>query len=246
VATLAERLVEIRSRIAAAAARAGRDAAEIRLVGASKRQPIETLAEAYAAGLRDFGENRVQEAAAKAPSLPADVRWHLLGPLQTNKAKAAVRLFGTVHALDREKAARALEAEAAAEGRRLRALVEVNLGGEISKHGFAPDGLAEALAPLAALERVEVVGLMAIPPPGPTPEASRRHFRRLRALRDALDRRAEWQGRLVELSMGMSDDFEVAVEEGATFVRIGTRLFGPRAPTSAAASAADAPSRDAP
>jgi pyridoxal phosphate enzyme (YggS family) len=226
---IAERLAGIEARIAAAARRAGRDPASVRLVGAAKHQPVEALAAAYAAGLRRFGENRVQEAAAKAPALPADVEWHLLGPLQTNKAKVAVRLFGTFHAIDREKAARALEAEAAAAGRKVRALLEVNLGGESSKHGFAPDDLAEAVAPLAELARVEIVGLMAIPPPG-APESARANFRRLRALRDALDRRAEWQGRLAELSMGMSDDFEIAIEEGATYVRVGTLLFGARAP----------------
>jgi pyridoxal phosphate enzyme (YggS family) len=224
------RLAEIGERIAAAARRAGRDPATVRLVGAAKNQPVEALEAAYAAGLRRFGENRVQEAAAKAPALPADVEWHLFGPLQTNKARTAVRLFGTFHAIDREKAARALDAEAAAAKRRVRALLEVNLGGESSKHGFAPEGLALAVAPLAGLAQVEIVGLMAIPPPG-EPAAVRAHFRRLRALRDELDRRAEWHGRLVELSMGMSDDFELAIEEGATYVRVGTLQFGAREPS---------------
>lgn len=228
MSAIALRLAEIRERIAAAAGRAGRDPAAVRLVGASKTQPAESLRAAYDAGLRRFGENRVQEAQAKAAALPADVEWHLLGPLQSNKARPAVALFTRFHAVDRVKIARALDAEAAAQGRLVRGLVEINLGGETSKHGFDPATVADAIAPLAELAHLRLEGLMAIPPPGPTPEASRQHFRRLRELRDALDARPEWSGRLVELSMGMSDDFEIAVEEGATYVRVGTRLFGPR------------------
>jgi pyridoxal phosphate enzyme (YggS family) len=228
VSGIAARLAEVRARIAAACARAGRDPAGVRLVGASKLQPVESLREAYAAGLRRFGENRVQEGAAKAPELPADVEWHLLGPLQSNKVKRALELFHCFHAVDRPKIARALDAEAAARGLRPRALLEVNLGGEASKHGFDPATLADEAAPLAELAHLEIVGLMAIPPPGPDPEASRADFRRLRELAAELGARPEWRGRLAELSMGMSDDFEVAVEEGATYVRVGTRLFGPR------------------
>lgn len=225
---VAARLAEIGDRIAAAAARAGRDRAEVRLVAASKTQPVAALAAAYEAGVRSFGENRVQEAQQKAPELPADVEWHLLGPLQSNKARPAVALFSLFHAVDRVRIARVLDAEAAAQGRRVRGLLEVNLGGEASKHGFDPETLAEAAAPLAELVHLRLEGLMAIPPPMPTPEAARPYFRRLAELRARLNARPEWSGRLVELSMGMSDDFEVAIEEGATFVRIGTRLFGPR------------------
>lgn len=228
IAGIAGRLESIQTRIAAACARAGRNPASVRLVAASKMQPLEALAAAYDAGLRRFGENRVQECVAKAPALPADVEWHLLGPLQTNKVKAALRLFTLLHAVDREKVAQALDDEARAQGRRLRALIEVNVGGEESKHGFPLDGLPETIAPLAALERLEIVGLMTIPPPAGSPELARADFGRLRALRDELDRRPEWAGRLVELSMGMSDDFEVAIEEGATYVRVGTLLFGTR------------------
>lgn len=227
-AGIAARLASIRGRIDAACARAGRDPAAVRLVAASKMQPVEALAAAYAAGLRRFGENRVQEGVAKAPALPADVEWHLFGPLQTNKAKAALRLYTLFHAVDREKAAKALDDEARALGRTARALLEVNVGGEQSKHGFPLDGLAERIAPLAALERLEIVGLMTIPPPADAPERARPDFRRLRELRDELNLRPEWNGRLVELSMGMSDDFEVAIEEGATYVRVGTLLFGAR------------------
>jgi pyridoxal phosphate enzyme (YggS family) len=228
VSAVGERLAEIRERIAAACVRAGRDPGSVRLVGASKLQDVERLREAYAAGLRRFGENRVQEAAAKAPALPADVEWHLLGPLQSNKTRRALELFGCFHAVDRPKIARALDAEAGARGLRPRGLLEVNLGGEATKHGFDPETLAEEAAPLAALAHLEIVGLMAIPPPAADPEAARADFRRLRELAAALRSRPEWRGRLRELSMGMSDDFEVAIEEGATYVRVGTRLFGPR------------------
>lgn len=225
---VARRYSEIRRRLEAAARRVGRDPTAVHLVGASKMQPLEALRAAYDAGLRRFGENRVQEAQRKAPELPADVEWHLLGPLQSNKARPAVALFDRIHAVDRAKIAHALDAEAASAGRVVRGLVEVNLGGESTKHGFDPATLADEIAPLAALANLRLEGLMAIPPPGPTPEDSRPYFRRLRELRDALDARPEWNGRLRELSMGMSDDFEVAIEEGATFVRVGTRLFGAR------------------
>jgi len=227
---VAQRLAAVQARIAAAAARTGRDPAGVRLVGASKEQPAAALAEAFAAGLARFGENRVQEAQAKAPLLPAGVEWHLLGPLQSNKVRPALRLFSVFHAVDRPRIALALDAEARAQGRLATALLEVNLGGEASKHGFDPAGLADAAAPLAELSTLRIVGLMSIPPPGPDAEAARPWFRRLARLRDELDARPEWSGRLVELSMGMSDDFEVAVEEGATFVRVGTLLFGPRPP----------------
>jgi pyridoxal phosphate enzyme (YggS family) len=229
---VAGRFAAVEERIAAACRRAGRPRSAVRLVGASKLQPVEKLAAAYAAGLRTFGENRVQEGLAKAPALPADCVWHLLGPLQTNKARAAVPLFSLFEAVDREKVARALDAEAARAGRLVEALAEINLGGEPSKHGFAPAGIEAALAPLAGLAHLRLVGLMTIPPPAADPQAARPWFRRLRAMRDALDARPEWAGRLVELSMGMSDDFEVAIEEGATYVRLGTALFGPRAPAS--------------
>ncbi len=225
---VAARLASIRSRIEAAARRAGRNATEIRLVGASKQQAVEALAAAYVAGLRLFGENRVQEGQAKSPRLPADAEWHLLGPLQSNKVRPALDVFTFFHAIDRTKIARALDDEARARGKKIRGLLEINLGNEETKHGFDPATLAAEAAPLAALEHLEIAGLMAIPPPGEDAEASRPWFIRLRTLRDELARRPEWRGRLPELSIGMSDDFEVAIEEGATLVRLGTLLFGPR------------------
>lgn len=226
---IASRLAGIQARIAAACARAGRSPSEVTLVGVSKTHPAPALEAAFRAGLRSFGENRVQEAVGKAAGLGhLDIDWHLIGPLQTNKVKPALDLFRTVHSVDRLKVAESLEREAAARGLRIPAFLEINVGGEESKHGFSPDGLAEAVRPLAGFEHLRVSGLMAIPPPGDSPEDSRPWFRRLRELRDELAGRPEWAGFPGWLSMGMSDDFEVAVEEGATHVRVGTALFGRR------------------
>jgi pyridoxal phosphate enzyme (YggS family) len=227
--SLAGRFVAIQARIQAACERSGRARDEVTLVGASKTRPAPVLAEAFHAGLRAFGENRVQEALAKAGELRGlQIDWHLIGPLQTNKVRAALDLFRTVHSVDRPKIAEALDHEAAARGLAVPGFLEINLGGEESKHGFPPEGLAEAVRPLADLEHLRIVGLMAIPPPGDSPEDSRPWFRRLRALRDDLGSRPEWSGFPGLLSMGMSDDFEVAIEEGATHVRVGTALFGRR------------------
>jgi len=228
-----ERLAAIRRRIAAACGRAGRDPATVVLVGASKTQPAAALAPFVAAGLSVLGENRVQEALAKRRELAEDhrlprVEWHLIGPLQTNKARLALELFSCVHSLDRPAIATALDREAARRGASLNAFVEVNLGEEPSKHGFPPAGLAAALRPLGDLANLRLVGLMAIPPFTASAAAARPWFRRLRELRDDLGRRPEWAGWPGWLSMGMSDDFEAAIEEGATHVRVGTALFGPR------------------
>jgi pyridoxal phosphate enzyme (YggS family) len=229
---LTERLARINARIQEACRRAGRAEDSVVLLGASKTQPVAVLAEAWQAGLRVFGENRVQEGLAKSRELPPEIvsgiDWHLIGPLQTNKVRAALDLFRTVHSIDRLRIAEALDREAEARGISITGLIEVNLGGEESKHGFILDGLAEAVRPLADLQNLRVAGLMAIPPPGDSPEDSRPWFRRLRELRDGLAARPEWTGWPGLLSMGMSDDFEVAIEEGATHVRVGTALFGPR------------------
>ena len=226
--SVGERYRSIRDRIAAACERAGRDPGEVRLVGACKRQPLERIEAACAAGLSILGENIVQEALRHAEELPAGVEWHLIGPLQSNKAKKAVGLFSTIESVDRPKIARVLDREAAKAGRSLTGLLEVNLGGEETKHGFAVAEIESGLAELAELEHLRIDGLMAIPPPAADPEGSRPWFRRLRELRDGLFARPEWAGRDGLLSMGMSADFEVAVEEGATHVRVGSALFGPR------------------
>lgn len=225
---ISERYRSVRERIEAACRRSGREPGEVHLLGAAKLQPVEKLRAAFDAGLRMVGENRVQEAERKIPELPPQIEWHLIGPLQSNKAKRAVRLFSSVHSVDREKIGLLLDREAAALDFRLTGFLEINLAAEPSKHGFSPEGLAERVRPLAELGSLEIVGLMAIPPLESEPEAMRPWFRRLRELRDGLFERADWSGRPGWLSMGMSLDFEVAIEEGATHVRIGSALFGPR------------------
>lgn len=226
-------IADVRQRIEGACRRAGRVPSSVVLVAAAKSQPAVALLAAWQAGQRVFGENRVQEAARKAEAeelatLDPPIVWHLLGPLQSNKVRPAVRLFRTIHSVDRPEIADALEQEASAQDKTLDAFLEVNLGGEASKHGFPVAGLAAAVAPLALLSRLRVAGLMAIPPFADDPEASRPWFRRLRALRDELFSRSEWSGRPGWLSMGMTADFEVAIEEGATHVRVGTAIFGQR------------------
>jgi len=221
-------LQEIERRIADACRRSGRERAAVKLVGASKMHPEETLLEAHRAGLALFGENRVQEGVRKAAALPTEVEWHLLGPLQSNKVRPAVRTFSLFHAVDRPSIAAELDREAALQGKRIGGLLEVNIGNESTKHGFSPGELATVAAPLATLTHLEIRGLMAIPPPGADAEASRPWFRKLAALARELAGRPEWTGRIRELSIGMSDDFEVAIEEGATYVRVGSALFGPR------------------
>jgi pyridoxal phosphate enzyme (YggS family) len=229
---IAERLANLRTRIDEACRRAGRPAGGVTLVGVSKTQPAAAVAEALRAGLTVFGENRVQEAIAKSRELPSGmatgIAWHLIGPLQSNKVRAALGLFQTIHSIDRPGIAEAIDREAGARGLSVSGFLEVNLGGEASKHGFPADGLAGAARPLAGLPHLRIAGLMAIPPQGGSPEDSRPWFRRLRELRDELAGRPEWAGFPGWLSMGMSEDFEVAVEEGATHVRVGTALFGPR------------------
>ena len=226
--TIAERLAEVRRRIEAAARRGGRDPAAVTLVGVSKRQSLERVRAAIAAGLGSLGENQVQEAAAKIPELPLGLDFHFLGTLQSNKVRSVVRFFDTVHSVDRLKIARLLEHHAELQDRRLRGFVQVHLGEESSKHGFPLADLAAAIAPLAELRRLEIVGLMAVPPYEEDPERSRHWFKTLREARDLLASRPEWRGFPGLLSMGMSHDFEEAIEEGATIVRVGTAIFGAR------------------
>lgn len=235
--TVAERLESVQQRVRSACERAGRDPGEVTLLGIGKRQPLERVRAAIAAGLRVLGENQVQEAVAKSAQLPVDLEWHFVGHLQSNKVKPAVRLFRVIHAIDRLKIARRIDLEASRQGRRIEGLIQVNLGAETSKHGFAPAGLFEAIRPLADLEHLEVAGLMAIPPYEEDLAAARLWFRRLRELRDEMAARPEWSAPPRRganetfpgwLSMGMSHDFEAAIEEGATHVRVGTSIFGAR------------------
>jgi pyridoxal phosphate enzyme (YggS family) len=228
-ATIAERYRAIVARVAAAASRAGRSRAEITIVVAAKTFGAEALRAVAEAGARDIGENYVQEAMRKAAStgLPG-IRWHMIGRLQRNKVKQALRLFDLIHSVDRVELARELDSGAAAIGVTARCLVEVNLGGEPSKGGVPVNSLRRFFNATAGFSRLEIRGLMAIPPPG-TFDESRRRFAELRSLRDDLGDLRLPHVQLKELSMGMSADFEAAVEEGATFVRIGTAILGPRA-----------------
>jgi len=223
---IAHNLEEVRSAIAAAARRAGRDPGEVRLVAVSKTVDLERIQAAIAAGQDLFGENYLQEAKAKIDALGRQVGWHLVGHLQSNKARGAVELFDLIHSVDRLKLARALEAAAARLGKVQDVLIQVNQGGEDTKSGVEPAAALELLQEVARLPHLRVLGLMTMPPWFADPEAARPFFRALRELRDRL---RDLSGLpLTELSMGMSDDFEVAVEEGATLVRVGTAVFGPR------------------
>ncbi|HLW71168.1 MAG TPA: YggS family pyridoxal phosphate-dependent enzyme [Candidatus Binataceae bacterium] len=220
------RLDEVRGRIAASLRRSGRPPDSCRLVLATKTQPAAAILAAYAAGARDFGENYVREAAFKRAELgrlPGAI-WHLLGHLQTNKARAAVQTFDVIQTLDNSRLAAALARLQPAP--RVQTLIEINLGGETAKSGIAPSDAEELLDAVRA--QVEVAGLMTVPPQTAEPAAARRYFARLRELRDEL---AASSGlALSELSMGMTDDYEIAIAEGATIVRVGRAIFGPRPP----------------
>jgi pyridoxal phosphate enzyme (YggS family) len=213
-------LERVRERIARATERAGRRPEDVLLIGVSKVVEIERIRAALAAGIGALGENRVQEAKGKIAELGRPVPWHLIGHLQTNKVKDALPLFDLIQSLDRLELARELERRAAAQGRVVEALLQVNVASEASKGGFAPDAVDAALDTIGTLSHVRIRGLMAIPPEVERPEESRPWFRRLREMADKLGLR--------ERSMGMSGDFEVAIEEGATMVRVGTAIFGPR------------------
>ncbi len=226
--TSAERYRSVVARAAEAALRSGRAPAAITVVVAAKTFGADVVREVVAAGASDVGENYVQEALRKAAELRLpQVRWHLIGRLQRNKVKQALSLFGLIHSLDRLDLAQALESAATRAGTTARCLVEVNLGGEKTKGGVSPDALGSFLECLAPFGHLSVEGLMTIPPPG-TIDASRRSFARLRAMRDGLADLRLPNVQLKELSMGMSSDFESAIEEGATLVRIGTAIFGER------------------
>lgn len=213
-------------RMRAACERVGRDPASVRLLPVSKTVSPELVTEAAGCGLEAFGENRVQEARQKIPLCPSHLKWHLVGHLQTNKAREAVRLFAMIHAVDSLRLLEFLDRVCQEEGRYMPVCLEVNVSGERSKFGMAPEDMPAVLARSSALFRVQIAGLMTIPPVAKDPEEARVFFRRLRELRDQW--RAETGLPLAELSMGMSQDFEVAVEEGATWIRVGTSLFGER------------------
>ncbi len=215
---IAGRLTDVKARIAAAETRSGRPTGAVLLVAVGKTYPLSDLLLAYASGARAFGENRVQEAEEKFPGLPPDAAGHLIGPLQSNKVNRAVKIAAAVETIDTEDLARRLARAAEASGKRLAVYVQVRLGGEATKSGVDAGGAGTLVEAVRALPALDLRGLMTIPPPGET----RRHFAELRELGQRLS--------VAGLSMGMSDDFEAAVEEGATLVRVGSAIFGARPP----------------
>ncbi len=226
---IAGNIAHVRERIAEACRRAGRSPDSVRLIAISKTVPAERIREAYDAGIRDFGENRVQEAASKRPALSdLTATWHLVGHLQSNKAKPARDLFHWIHSLDSARLADRLDKVSVCGGDKLPVLIEVNLGGEESKGGVRENEVLPLVEEASAFETLEVRGLMAIPPFFDDPAQARPYFRRLRELAREISKHNLPRVSLQELSIGMSHDFEVAVEEGATMVRVGTAIFGPR------------------
>lgn len=215
-------IAALEARIAAACARAGRTRADVRLVAVSKTFPAADVDHAIAAGITDIGENKVQETRDKKPLVAGHARWHLIGHLQSNKAKDAVRLYDVIQTVDSIELAEKIARAAESVGKRQDVLLQVNIGRELQKSGAAPDSVADLARRIAAIPFLRLGGLMAIPPAGEA-EDMRPYFRELRAMRDDLG--------LTELSMGMTDDFEVAIEEGATIIRVGRALFGTRDPS---------------
>jgi len=228
-AAVRARLAGVRDRIARAADRAGRDPSSVRLVAVSKTFSAEFIQAAAANGQVDFGENKVQEALGKIEQTARlSLRWHLVGHLQSNKARKAAQAFDVIHSIDSLDLLRRVDAAAADAGRRVHALVQVDLGREPTKHGAALEDVAALFSHAAQLHAVRLVGLMTLPPPVDDQEGARPFFHQLRDLRDRLIAGGIPSAMLTELSMGMSHDFEVAIEEGATLVRIGTAIFGSR------------------
>ena len=224
--SIAENLERVREQITQAAAKAGRAVNEIELVAITKTHPAEKVREAVEAGHTVFGESRVQEARAKIPELPSNLRWHFVGHLQKNKIRNALPLFELFHGVDSLELAQEMNRIAADDGERPRLLLEVNVAGEGSKFGFNAETLRAEIGSLLALSRLSIEGLMCIPPLAEEAEASRKFFLQLRELRDSLEK--EFDVNFPHLSMGMTQDFSIAVEEGATLVRVGTAIFGER------------------
>jgi pyridoxal phosphate enzyme (YggS family) len=234
--TVAANLAAVRERIAAAADRSGRTPESVRLIAVSKTFPAESVRAAIAAGHRDFGENKVQEAIPKIEAIEGageQVRWHLIGHLQSNKARKAARPFDVIHSIDSADLLQKIDAAAREARRTPELLIQVDLAGEATKFGAAPDALQPIFDAAASLTNARLVGLMVLPPWSEDPEIARPYFRRLRELRDELGSRGVPAASLRELSMGMSHDFEVAIAEGATMVRVGTAIFGKRTPPAA-------------
>ena len=227
--TIADRVRTVLDGMQRAAARAGRPPESVRLIAASKTVSVERLRQAVDAGIRHLGENRLQEALPKIDTLGREgVVWHFIGSLQRRKVKSVIGRFETIHSVDSLALAEEIDRQAKAAGLRQRVLLEVNLAGEASKGGFESTTLGAALESLNGLEHLDIRGLMAIPPPTPTAEDARPYFRQLRTLAQTLTARGHRNINMQELSMGMSHDYPVAIEEGATYVRVGTAIFGAR------------------
>jgi PLP dependent protein len=226
---IATNLEQVRTRIAESARRAGRAPEEVLLLAVSKTHSPEVVREAVAAGQTDFAESKLQEARIKIPELPSRLKWHFIGHLQSNKARQVLSLFQVIHSVDSIDLANHLSRISAEQGLHPRVCLQVNVAGEASKFGFAPAALLQNLDQILGLDRLQIEGLMTVPPLAPKAEDSRRYFIQLRELRDEIARRTGV--RLPHLSMGMSHDYPVAVEEGATMVRIGTAIFGERRKT---------------
>ena len=226
MSSIAENLERVREQIAQAAAKSGRSVEDVELVAISKTHDAGKVREAVEAGQTLFGESRVQEARVKIPDLPSNLRWHFVGHLQKNKIRHALPLFELIHSVDSLALAQDINRIAEEEGFHPRVLLEVNMAGEGSKFGFKPETLRAEMESLLAISRLSILGLMTIPPIADETEASRKYFVQLRELRDSLQ--SEFHVDLAQLSMGMTQDFAVAVEEGATLVRVGTAIFGER------------------
>ena len=224
--SIAENLERVRRQIASAAAKSGRSPDAVELVAITKMHPAERVREAVEAGQSLFGENRVQEARAKIPELPSNLRWHFVGHLQKNKVRQALPLFEMTHSVDSLALAQDINRIAEEEGLHPRVLLEVNVAGEGSKFGFSSEKIRDQMEELLALSRLSILGLMTIPPVSKESETSRKYFVQLRELRDRLQ--TEFRVDFAQLSMGMTQDFPIAVEEGATLVRVGTAIFGER------------------
>ena len=226
MSSILDNLERVREQIAQAAAKAGRDVKDVELVAIAKTHPAEKVREAVEAGQTFFGESRVQEARAKIPELSSNIRWHFVGHLQKNKVRQALPLFEMIHSVDSLALAQDINRIAEEEGLYPRVLLEVNVAGEGSKFGFAPDDLREQMEMLLALPRLSIEGLMCIPPLAVESEDSRKFFVQVRELRDSLEK--EFNMKLPQLSMGMTQDFPIGIQEGATLVRVGTAIFGER------------------
>jgi pyridoxal phosphate enzyme (YggS family) len=230
-AAVRARLADVRERIARAAARAGRDPSEIRLIAVSKTFPADAVRAVASDGQIDFGENKLQEAQQKRQELTdLPLKWHLIGHLQSNKARKAAAEFDVIHSIDSVPLLQRVDEAAAAANRRIELLIQVDLAGELTKHGAPEEELMPIFEAARRASAAKVIGLMLLPPAVDDPETARSWFRKLRTVRDTLRAQGISAGLLKEMSMGMSHDYEIAIEEGATFVRVGTAIFGRRGP----------------